>query len=279
MINTNEKLTILHSDNGVFVDGSAFMASYSRDSANIDYEYTEDFMFIGFYKPINALYFDFVKASNQNDLTLLIDYWNGTEFTSLPSFYDDTAVMTRSGFVTWDRNIDNEAKTTVNGIEQYWYRFNIDGITHAFEVNGINIVFSDDTDLKREFFEIDQFLPAGQSSHIMTHEAARDEIIQALNQKSGQIIDGNTGWEKNISAFDLLNVGQIKLASTYLVLSKIFLNVSDEVDDLYMEKSEIYRSRYNDIINNVTLEIDHDDDGKYDRIERNTFSYGLIKRL
>lgn len=278
MINTNERLTILHSDNGVFVDGSANMASFSRDSAVIDYEHTEDSMYIGFYKPINALYFDFIKASNQM-LTLEIRYFNGTEFAALPSFIDDTAVMTRSGFVAWERNLSDEAKTTVNGIELYWYKFDLIGSTHQFEVNGINIVFSDDTDLKREFFEVNQFLPAGQSSHIMTHEAARDEIIQALNQKSEQIIDGNTGWEKNISAFDLLNVGQIKLASTYLVLSKIFLNVSDEVDDLYMEKSKIYRSKYNDIINNVTLEIDHDDDGKYDRIERNTFSYGLIKRL
>lgn len=278
MIKINEKLTIFHDDNGTFVDGSNYLCSYTKDSANIDYDGDEDYMYIGFYKPINCLYIDFIKANNQA-LTLTTEYYNGTEFTDLHLLHDDTNFMQRSGFLSWARNQENETATTVNGVELFWYRFNLIGAVHQFDVNGINIVFADDNDLKREFWEINQFLPDGKQSFISIHEACRDEIIQTLNQKASNVTDATTGWEKDISAFDLLEVSQVKLASTYLALSKIMMNVSDRVDDIYMDKSSIYRSKYNDIINNMTINIDHDDDGLYDRKERNIFNYGTIKRV
>ena len=69
------------------------------------------------------------------------------------------------------------------------------------------------------------------------------------------------------------------MSRVYLVLSKIMMNVSDQVDDLYMQKSQMYASKYNQIINAMDLSVDKDDDGLNDSGEREKFGYGFVKRL
>ena len=278
MINTNEKLTILHDDNGTFVDFSNVLSSYMRDTASISFDASQDYIYIGFYKPINCLYFDFVTPVS-SELILSLDYYNGSGFSSLVGLHDETRTITRSGFVKWNRNQTNETKTTINSTELFWYRLNVATLNQTIVINGVNVVLSDDNDLKRELFEIENYLPSGQNSFIATHEAARDQIVQALNQKAYKINDATTGYIKDITVFDLLETQELKLASTYLVLEKIMMNVSDEVDDLFMVKSQYYRKKYNDIINNFTLSIDVDDDGIKDKDERQVFNYGRIVRL
>ena len=224
MININEKLTILHDDNGVFTDYSTECASFNRDEATFAYDFNEDFVYIGFYKPINTFYAD-VSKSSHSDETLTVSYYNGSSFTPVSGFYDDTTGFLRAGFVRWDRGQADEAKTTVNGTELYWYRVLVNGSVHNFTVTGLNILFSDDEDLKRVFFEYNKFLPEGQSTHVLAHEAARDEIIQQLNIMGKEKYIESTSTFKDITAFDLLDISEVKLASTYLVLSNIFMNL------------------------------------------------------
>ena len=64
-----------------------------------------------------------------------------------------------------------------------------------------------------------------------------------------------------------------------MVLSYIFMSVSDQVDDQYLQKSKIYRNMYDKIINVMNIKIDEDDDGKYDKQERNAINYGFISRI
>lgn len=285
MIKLKEKLTILHDDNSVFNDLSNNLASFDRDTESLTFVSAEDSIYVGFYKPINCFYVH-LGTANTNDVELSVQYYNGSAFTSVSGLHDDSKGFQRSGFVKWDRNLkdlnDNldEAKTTVNSSEKYWYKLDLSGDSSAMVINGLNLVFCDDQDLKREVFEIldTNFLPSGETSHILTLEACKNQIIQDLNLLGKDKKDAVTGYTEGISAFDILDASEVNLASVNLALSKIFSNVQDQVDDLYMQKSEMYKGKYNKIINAMEIKVDADDDGKYDKEERDNIIRGRIIR-
>lgn len=268
MIKVDEKLNILHDDNGTFSDYTSKAASFGRDSFTFTFATSEDAFYVGFYKPINVFYVN-LETANTNTSQLSIEYYNGTAFSSLDGSHDDTSGFSRSGFIRWDRNQEDESKTTVNGLEKYWYKITTDSTTTALTFSGVNIVFSDDEDLKREMYEISDsgFYPGSETSHILTHVAARDEIIQELRADGRYKEDFNTGKLKDITSFDLLDISQVKVASTYLTLSKILMASSDASDDIFMTKSSMYRSLYNKAMQTMYLSVDEDDDGILDRYE------------
>jgi hypothetical protein len=146
-------------------------------------------------------------------------------------------------------------------------------------VNGLNIVFSDDQDLKRELYEIEKFLPVGVNSHILSHVSARDEIIQELRADGRYKKDFSTGKLKDITAFDLLDISQVNTASKYLTLSKILFSVSDNPEDFYSVKANHYRGLYNKSMKTFYLSVDVDDDGKVDNSENMASNNGgLVRR-
>ena len=283
MIKINEKLTILHDDNSVFSDFSNELVGFDRDSASLTFVAAEDSIYVGFYKPINVFYAEFTTP-NTNAATLAVKYWNGSAFTAVDGLHDDTDGFTRSAFVKWDRNQENasevqdEATTTINSTVLYWYKIDLSVDSSAMVIAGLNIVFSDDQDLKREVYEVSKFLPVGVTTHILSHVSARDEIIQNLNIIGKIKKDTDTGWLENITAFDLLDISEVKLASTYLTLSKIMFASSDEIDDIYSVKAGKYEDLAKNIINNIRLKTDYDDDGKDDQSENNSSLSGTIVR-
>lgn len=266
MLRTRNKLSVFHDDNSSFADYSNEALDFDRDTISITLHQSEDYLYVGYYKPISAFYIE-LGTANTNAGSFTGEFYNGTTWVSLEGLHDDTKSFTRSGFITWDRNQTDEDNTTVNSTDKYWYRFR-PSVTHsATVINGLNIVFADDQDLKREFFEISDFLPSGESSFILTHVACRDHIIQVLR---------NAGYEKrnsamlreDLTAFDLLELGEIKLAATYLALSKIFSNIQDDEEDIWRQKSQDYMSLYSKSQKNGFLSLDLDDDGIKDIPER-----------
>ena len=266
MIKVSEKLTVLHDDNSSFTDHSPALIDYSRGTASFTFITAEDSIYIGFEKPINVFYVE-LSTANTNSTTLTLKYYNGTAFTGVDGLFDDSEALTRSGFVRWDRNQTDEAATTINSTELFWYKIDLAVDSSAIVIQGLNLVFSDDQDLKRELFEQDKFRPLGESSHILSHVAARDEIIQELRTDGRYKEDLNTGRLKDITVFDLLDISQVKLASTYLTLAKIMIAASDSVDDLYMQKHSLYRSVYNKAMKTMYINIDSDNDGISDTEE------------
>lgn len=267
MLRVKNKLTILHDDNSVFSDVSNDALDFDRDSFTVSLNASEDYLYIGFEKPINVFY---IKLGNPNINagSFTAEYYNGTAWTDLEGFFDETKSFTRSGFVRWDRNQTDNAKTTVNSLERSWIRLR-PSVTHsATLVNGLNIIFADDNDLKREYFEVSEFLPSGESSFILTHVACRDHLIQQLRNDGGFKQDFSTGLVKDLTAFDLLDTTQIKMAATYLALYKIFMVVSDEVEDKWVMKAREYKGLYNAAMKTFYLDIDADNDGKQDEGER-----------
>lgn len=264
MLKTKNKLTILDDNNSTFTDYSREGLDYDRDTFTTTLSSTTSYLYVGFYKPINMFYVE-AGTANVNAGAFVAQYYNGTTWSSMEGFYDETASFTRSGFIQWDRGQDDEAKTTVDSVELFWYRFRPSADHSATVINGLNLVFSDDTDLKREFFEISEYLPAGEASHILTHVASRDHIIQVL--RNGGQFKTNSGTRKDLTAFDLHDIGQIKLASTYLTLSKIFSSVIDDPEDVFKQKSDSYKGDYAMAIKAPFIDVDSDDDGIRDASE------------
>lgn len=277
MIKINEKLTILHDNNSVFADHSNELVGYDRDSASLTFVTAEDSIYIGFYKPINVFYAEFTTP-NTNAATLAVKYYNGSAFTACAGLHDDSDGFTRNGFVKWDRNQTTEAATSINSTSLFWYKLDLSVDSSAMVIMGVNIVFSDDQDLKREVFEISKYLPVSTSTHILSHVSARDEIIQNLNIIGKIKKDASSGWVEGITAFDLLDISEVKLASTYLTLSKIMFAASDDIDDQYSMKSRKYEDLAKNIINNIRLKTDYDDDGIEDKSENTSSRSGTIVR-
>ena len=158
MLKTKNKLTILDDNNGTFTDFSREGLDYDRDTFTVTLDSNTSYLYVGFYKPINMFYVE-VGTANTNAGSFIAQYYNGSTWVSMSDFYDETSCFTRSGFIQWDRGQTDEASTSVNSTPLFWYRFK-PSITHsATVINGLNIVFSDDTDLKREFYEISEYLP------------------------------------------------------------------------------------------------------------------------
>ena len=265
MININEKLNILYYNGSTYTDYTNELAEYGRDSATITLAST-DSIYVGFYKPINTFYL-YLTTANTNTIAMTLQYWNGSAFAAPVGFYNDTNGLKRSGFIRWDRNQVAEAKTTINASERYWYKIDVDTDTTEMIIAGLNILFSDDQDLKSEVPSIDKMIPDGFTDHILSHVAARNELIRDLRSDGRYKEDLSTGKLKDITAFDLLDISQVKLASTYLALSKIFLNSSDDPLDTYNEKSKVYKTHYTSTMNMFYLNVDEDDDGIQDTSE------------
>lgn len=344
-------LTVFHDDNSSFVDFSFDANKYGRDDFDLQFIHTEDALYLGLYKPFEGVYIE-MKTTSSNDNTLTAEFFNGTSFTSVENFLDQTKGLTRSGFLKWKRNQDDWSKTTINGEELFWIKltmsaspevtinvttktgnsttqleiqdadisqFSVNDLliikdtvngTHFAtvtavdttsgsanvtfspaassavsdntviakqpEIQGLNIVFSDDQDLKQEFIQIDNLLN-DRTSFILLHEAARDEIIQRL-RNLGKVKFDN---EKlvNIEKWDINKLDEIRQPSKFLVLSKIFFEVSDNVEDKWMQRHKDYKKKFQESFDLFWLSLDLDDDGIADEHEFKKFSRHEFRRV
>lgn len=269
-------LTILLDDNGSFTDYSVELDNYLRDELDHTFVASEDYLYIGYYKPIRALYFE-VERSVPPNHTSVFEYFNGSSFTSL-EVTDYTDEMRRSGFVRWQVPSDI-AKTTVNSTELYWVRWSITGSNDSLKFKGVNLVLADDTDLLEIEPLINDFLPSGYNSFIGFHQSAKNEIIQTLRNAGNFKLDRNTLSRTDLNVFDLLDPEQLKEAAKYLCLAKIYESLSDAPDDNYQLKFLRYYQNYKDAFNLFMKSLDFDDDGVEDDFERNRTNYGRIVRV
>ena len=274
MIDNRIKLNVLIDDNTVFSDVSNDAADFLRDSFALEMVSAEDTLYVGFYKPINAVYID-LGTANINAATLSLEAFNGTSWVSIDS-KDETEGLTRSGFITWERDdmaqVNSsgipQGETDVNGITGYWVRATVSTDMSASVVNGINLVFSDDAMLVTEFPSVlDPRILGNDSSQIRQHVSARNFIVQQL-RNDGYIKYNSTTGKENFSQWDLLDVYEIREAATALALSNIFFILSDEVGDNWWTKHQTYNNRFKRSMQMANLSVDSDDDGIEDASEK-----------
>ena len=260
MIDKRDALTFIHEDNAVFTDYSHKMSVFGRDSVTLNISSLEDYIYVGFHKPINAFYIN-ITTPNGAEGSISLEYYNGSDWNSVTNKSDDTLGLYRSGFVHWDRELSGQSKHSVNSQSMYWYRIRPDQDRTGIVLEGLNIVFSDDYELSLEQPYIgDQEFLGSESSHIKTHAAVKREIIQRFRNKD-YIKYNSNGEKENITAWDLLDIEEVKLAATYLALSKIYYQLSDNPQDVWESKSNTYMEKFNRYIEIARLSVDVNDDG------------------
>lgn len=266
MIDNRTKLHIYHDDNSTFADHSENAVDFSRDTFSMTLSHTEDYLYMGYFKPIGAVFIE-LSTPNTTSNTLTFEYYNGSAWTSL-EVRDETKGFTRSGFITWTRPTD-QTVVTINNTSDFFIRCRPSATHTATTVRGINLVFADDTSLSQEFPGItdEAFYQTGETSHILQHVAARNQIVQQLRSLGYSKYNNTTG-EEMINQWELLDLYEVRQAAVYKALANIFFNLSDSPDDNWFAKHEEYKSRFDATIRGVFITIDSDDDGVKDAHEK-----------
>lgn len=267
MVDPQSKLTVIFFNGTTYTDYSDSAADYLRDEFTLSLDSVDDYLYIGFSKPFNAT-FAALTTPNVNANSLAAQYFDGTTWQNL-SLSDDTKGMVRSGFIGWDKT--NMIATTINGVNKFYIRIR-PSVTHSATVyRGLNILFADDNALKQEFFEADNanLLPAGETSQLVNHVAARNSIIQMLRNKGIEKQGSGSSALKNLNAFDLHSLEQMRQSATMLCLSKIFFMLSDSKEDTWWAKYEEYQDKFEESFQLLLLSLDTNDDGKETVDEQN----------
>lgn len=255
-----ENLTVLSETGGVFSDHTLNSSNFIKDKFEVDLDDATDHMYIGYFKPINCFYVEIAThlAPPANG-DFIIEYYNGTDWTEL-SVEDHTQKFSRSGYLKFDSSVLQQV--TVNGIENYYIRVKFIGHVN---ICGIGCLFSDDCALQEESYEIvdECYFSNGFKSHIISHVAARNYIMQQL-RNMGYVKYTDKCEKDDIVCFDLLNVGEVRQAATYLTLSKIYLSLADSQESIEWAKYQEYQNMYESTFSALKITLDTNNNGKKD---------------
>ena len=220
-------------------------------------------LYLGYKKPIKNIFFDIETVnSSAFDSVFTIKYHNGTTWTEI-DYFDETEGFKKSGVIQW-AELSDQAESEVNESTMYWISITSEVLQIDTAINYIGLLLSTDEDLVLENpYIMDDDLLMGQSNHLKAHISARDEIVQSFANKGNIKTSG-----ESLSYWDMLNASEFRMGSIFLALSKIYFNLSDRSDDMWLRKSEEYRKRYLDQIDLYFSTIDLDDDGVTDTIEK-----------
>ncbi len=276
------KLKVLTEISAAFTDQTENAYDYGRDPFPVPLT-AGDFLYIGRTKPFNAVYVAETLTPNLVPTSFTAEYFDGTAWQALALPVEDTRAFTRSGFIKFEKP-DDWAESPVNSVSRFWVRLTpVVDLTASTSLQGLNIVYADDNDLKKLVFDVKNLLPkdiddAPALSHILSHVAARDEIIQKL-RRDGRFKSDGSGNLLDLDEFDLHKIDQVRQAAVYLALHYIYDNLSDEPDDIYGKKSDKQRGNYNAAINLYLLSVDTNNDGVENLGEQNkTFGQGTLTR-
>lgn len=253
-------LTVVYGDS--YTDISSSVCDFAVDDASVTL-LVGKYMYIGFEKPISSLFF-YLPTVSTGSRTVSVAMYNSSisTYDNVVSL-DDTKGFTRSGFITWILP-DNCSLSNVNSISKYWVRISVDTSTSAMVVRAISSLFSDDRELKKEFPSImnSNFLLGGTTDHYMIHESCRNDIVTYFRKKGMRRL-GKDGYMKKFSAFDIMDIDEVRTAATYLALSKIFSNIANSAnsEDNWLAKSNAYAKKYTTSIESAYLTWDTASDG------------------
>ncbi len=114
-------------------------------------------------------------------------------------------------------------------------------------------LFSLDSDIYRYETDIDKYLPKRWSSWNLIHLAARDWIVDWLDEKRIFKEDGS-----KYTAADLLDKQQVKQLSCYKVIELIYRSLSNVDGDIFSQKAEKYEELVNTKASRSQLKLDYD---------------------
>jgi hypothetical protein len=275
MIDPKMILTVKH-DDGAFTDFTNEASDLTRDNFSITPLISEK-IYVGYNKPFGAMFIQ-METPNSTPSTLSLQVYDGSAWVTPSLVKDETAGLSRSGFILWDKV--GMTQTSIDNTPKFYCRISLASDGSAISFRGINIIFSDDSRLRANYPPINSsaFYPTGETSHILTHVATRDDIIMRL-RKRYQKQNDSSDVNEMINAFDIIDIFEIREAATYLALAKIFFNMSDNDDDQWFKKYKHWNDKYNAAFETAYLSIDSNDDGIDDdeEVQAVTESPGLYR--
>lgn len=222
-------------------------------------------IYLGYRKPIHTIYID-LQNGNTNTSILVVEKWNGTEWVVIDR-QDDTFGLNKSGFIFTD-DFATESKTTYQSKEMYWVRLSVMTTTTSISLRYINLVLNNHEDLFNEEPDIELYYPVDSETNVEIKTflasliSSKEAIINKLNQAGKYKYNGVS--VSLLTVWDFLNINELRNASKYYTLYKIFVARMDNKDGIDKDKSVIYLELFNQSWNEFKglLTIDSDDDGK-----------------
>lgn len=268
------KLKVIHAA----IDVSLKVNSFTSDAT--EFSLATEKIHIGFHKPLKNIYVEL--EPRESDGVTEIEFWNGSTWVKL-ALEDFTNGLTRPGLISWEE-IDQVETSHLSFGKMYWLRLTTTELPALVEINGINLVLSNDRDLS--FVpNLYEYLPSGLSSFIGFHQEARDLIVQTIRNSGKRILrydpDGETLNDVStrlVDVFDLLKVEEFRNASKYLALHLIYDYLSKSDDDSYRQKSDRFFAKYTDTMNTNLMTIDENDNGETDEAENQAVQFIRIRR-
>jgi hypothetical protein len=257
--------TVLFHDGATFTDLSLDMLSFGRDSAVVPLLAAAGALYFARFKPFSALYAE-VKVPNAVGAFLTLEYWNGTAWTALSNVVDDSDAFSRSGFIQFDTPED-WAETTVNTLSGYFLKItpSVD-LTGTMALQGLNVVFSDDQDLRGIYPSVLNYLDSQETSFILRHENSRDRVVETI-RKIGRKSTAGSGKYESYDAWDFLHIEEVRLWATYLTMENIFSGLQSKDSDMFMEKAKEYRMLAEQARADSFLTLDANNDGVPAKVE------------
>jgi len=136
-------------------------------------------------------------------------------------------------------------------------------------------LFSADSDLIGYEGDLLNYVRPGRNSFLDKHRAAQSKIVSFLDEKG--VTDDNGD---RLTKVAIVNLEEVKEWSTALTLSIIFEEISNAVDDIFMDKSQKYKQAALTHKNRAFLRLDKDGDGDSDEQDgKSVITQGYIGRV
>jgi hypothetical protein len=132
-------------------------------------------------------------------------------------------------------------------------------------------LFSADSDLTALEPDVLKWVKSGRSSFLDVHRMAQSKIIEWMDEAGYRNEDGS-----KVSKNELLDLSEVRPWSRDLTLSLIFFGISNQVDDVFSQKSKFYSSQAKDRADRAVLAWDFNKDGSVDAVEEIAVTQSMV---
>lgn len=232
-----------------------------------------DYLYLGFKQPFTTRYFYF-STVNSNAASLSVEYYDGSDWSSVEDLIDQTDGFTQSGFVSWRNPGDWQTKeqdpvissTVAIDLKLYWLRISVSAdLSAGTAIQSILNLFCDETLLRTYYPEIasdSRYLPPDRTDFLEQMNAAKDMIVRRLKQA-----------QKINDESQVIDITQVEEAAVHATAYLILFPIAEDESTRQM-RDDAYKAMGAEL-DRYLIEVDEDDSGdiELDEEVRDTSNY------
>ena len=135
-------------------------------------------------------------------------------------------------------------------------------------------LFATDDDLYRSETDILSFVPDGRNTFKYSHRYCQVQILEDLYRIGITDISGN-----KLTPAAVVNIDEVRQWSRFLALELIYLDVSNAVDDIFQQKSNIYKGWALESRQKAIMKLDFNGDSVITGDEQTDMWWRRIRRV